>query len=178
MACSQCSSATITLSSGELAINKNLTISGPGANRLTVQRSMASGTAPFRIFNIAAGNLSVTISGLTITNGDVSSGNNQEGGGIFNRSTGALTVTGCTISANNSGDYGGGIYNLGVMNITNSTIDSNTAFTGGGGIYNFGTVTLTNSTIVYNYIYSVGGGIYNDGAVNLTSSTVAAVAIA
>src|SRR3954453_15446959 len=33
---------TVTLSSGELLIDKNLTISGPGANQLTVQRSNAA----------------------------------------------------------------------------------------------------------------------------------------
>src|SRR5437762_13958179 len=58
---------TITLTSAELLINKNLTITGPGANLLSVQRSAASGTLLFRIFNIATGN--VTISGLNIANG-------------------------------------------------------------------------------------------------------------
>src|SRR5262249_22715731 len=34
----------ITLTSGELVINKNLTIQGPGANLLSVQRNTAQGT--------------------------------------------------------------------------------------------------------------------------------------
>src|ERR1700682_1670737 len=45
---------TITLTSDELLINKNLTIIGSGANLLSVQRSAASGTPNFRIFNIAS----------------------------------------------------------------------------------------------------------------------------
>src|SRR5207253_1773286 len=42
----------ISLSSGELAINKDLTISGPGANMLTLQRSTIGGTPQFGIFHI------------------------------------------------------------------------------------------------------------------------------
>src|SRR5215813_13327541 len=55
--------ATITLTSGELAITKNLTIQGPGANTLTIRR--ANGPE-FRIFNIGG---TVAISDLTISNG-------------------------------------------------------------------------------------------------------------
>ena len=75
---------TVTLTSAELLINKNLTISGPGANLLTVQRSTAGGTPNFRIFNIA-GNFNVTFSGLTIANG-IASG--DVGGGIAASGTG------------------------------------------------------------------------------------------
>ena len=46
---------TITLTSGQLFIHKNLTISGPGANVLTVRRSPAGGTPDFRIFSIGSG---------------------------------------------------------------------------------------------------------------------------
>ncbi len=41
---------TINLTSAELLITKNLMISGPDANLLTVQGSAANGTANFRIF--------------------------------------------------------------------------------------------------------------------------------
>jgi hypothetical protein len=37
--------SAVTLTSGELLISKNLTINGPGANLLTVQRSTAAGVA-------------------------------------------------------------------------------------------------------------------------------------
>jgi len=43
---------TITLTSGELLINNNLTITGPGPSQLTVKRSTAGGTPAFRIFHI------------------------------------------------------------------------------------------------------------------------------
>src|SRR6266567_2399170 len=133
----------INLTSGELSINKNLTINGPGANLLTL-----SGNNSVRVFNIgsAGQNISVTISGLTIAKGNAS----DVGGGIVNKSVGILTITGCAISNNTAGS-GGGIYksNGGTVTITNSTISGNTASNGGGGgIYNInGTVTITNSTI-------------------------------
>jgi hypothetical protein len=54
---------TITLSGDELLVDKNVTISGPGANVLAVDGNHAS-----RVFHIASGK-TVTNSGLTITNG-------------------------------------------------------------------------------------------------------------
>src|SRR5262249_17249398 len=56
-------SGTITLTSGELMIAKDLTITGPGASVITVSGSHAS-----RVFNIAA-TFTVDISGLTIADG-------------------------------------------------------------------------------------------------------------
>ena len=58
---------TITLTSGELFINNNLTITGPGPSQLTVKRSTAGGTPAFRIFHILKH--TVTIEGLSIING-------------------------------------------------------------------------------------------------------------
>src|SRR5205807_890823 len=57
----------ITLASAELSIGKNLTITGPGANLLTVMRSAAGAIPDFRIFSISPSH-TVAISGLTISN--------------------------------------------------------------------------------------------------------------
>src|SRR5437867_7453977 len=76
----------ITLTTGELLIAKNLTIAGPGAASLTIQRSAATGTPSFRIFNVRSG--IVSISGLTLSNGDA-----DPGGGINNNAT--LTLQDC-----------------------------------------------------------------------------------
>ena len=92
---------TITLTSGELLVNKNVTISGPGANTLAVDANHAS-----RVFYIAS-STDVTISGLTITNGSTPTPN--RGGGIFN-DQGTLTVSSSTLSGNSCW-YGGGISN-------------------------------------------------------------------
>ena len=59
---------TVTLINGELVINKNLIITGPGANRLTVTARCIDFVC-FRIFNISPG-VTVSISGITISNGD------------------------------------------------------------------------------------------------------------
>jgi CSLREA domain-containing protein len=164
---------TITLTTAELFIkDKNLTITGPGANLLSVQRSTASGTPEFRIFDIQSAN--VAISGLTIANGR----STGAGNGIFN--SGTLTLTNSTISGNSaiSGGafgFGGGIFNSGGMvTITNSTISANTAADDGGGIENgsSGTVTITNSTISGN-MATLGGGIRNaSGTLTITNSTI------
>ena len=80
---------SITLTTGELVVNKNITISGPGADVLTVERD--TGASAFRVFHVTSGH-TVTIEGLSISNGNVVSG-----GGIYNDHS-ALTVRGCTLS--------------------------------------------------------------------------------
>ena len=164
--------ATITLLTGELLINKDMTINGPGASSLTLSGNNAS-----RVFNISAGTAS--ISGVTVSNGY----GDPSGGGIYNRGT--LTVTNCTISANKAGSSsnvsGGGIYNDGTLTVTNCTISANKASVTdgslGGGIYNGvnGMLTITNSTISGNSASAsigVGGGINNDGNLTITNSTI------
>jgi hypothetical protein len=159
--------ATITLTSGELLVDKSITITGPGADQLSV-----NGNAASRVFHVGK---TATISGLTITNGSTGG----SGGGIYNDHA-TLTVSKCTLSGN-SNDYGGGIYNDGdygsaTLTINNSTVSGNSASSGGGGIYNigrFGSVTLTinNSTLSGN-LASSGGGIYNYGGGSLSSATL------
>ena len=69
---------TIGLTSGELLVNKSVTVSGPGADILTV-----NGNATYRVFQIAP-NKVVTISNLTITNGNANTQPVPDGGGIYN----------------------------------------------------------------------------------------------
>ena len=52
----------ITLTSGQLSVDKSVTINGPGADNLAVD-----GNAQSRVFGVSS--KTVTISGLTITNG-------------------------------------------------------------------------------------------------------------
>ena len=73
---------TIALTSGnELLIDKSLNIDGLGADKLTI--SGDNTTNPTRVFEIAAG-ATVTISHLTIANGNADGG---DGSGIFNGGT-------------------------------------------------------------------------------------------
>ena len=160
---------TIILTSGELLVNRSVTINGPGASTLTVDANHAS-----RVLYIASGK-DVTISRLTITNGTPP---DYYGGGIYNDHA-TLTLNSCTISGNsNGGGIGGGIYNNGyagtaTLTITNCAISGNSAWPGGG-IYNDqGTVTITNSTLSGNSDngYNYGGAIVNMGTLTITNST-------
>ena len=90
-------SGTITLTTGELAISKNLTIAGPGAGVITVSGNHAS-----RVFDIAA-TYSVGISRVMISDGN---GQLRDGGGIENH--GRPTVTDSIISGNSTYGYGDG----------------------------------------------------------------------
>jgi hypothetical protein len=82
---------TIGLTSGELVIDNSITIEGSGSDSLAVSRS--SGT--FRIFHVMPG-LTVTIAGLTISNGDA---HFDFGGGILNDHA-TLTLTNCAVDDN------------------------------------------------------------------------------
>jgi predicted outer membrane repeat protein len=144
-------SGPITLTTGELGINKDVTIAGPGADVITVSGNHAS-----RVFDVGDA-LTVNISGLTISDGSV---NNANGGGIDNQGT--LTVTNSTLSGNSAGYYGGGIENDGgTVTVTNSTLSGNSAELGGG-IYSTGTLTVIASTFSGNSALD-GGGIENGG---------------
>jgi hypothetical protein len=161
---------TITLNGTELAINSSVTIIGPGAGLLTIDASKQS-----RVFNIGSGNLNVTLSGLTVANGIA---NFSAGGGIFNISAGAVTLTNCTLSGNTAQE-GGGILNggSGTLTLIASTLSGNSASNLGGGMANFGSgvVTLTNCTFSGNSADpNSGGGIYSNGsgAVTMTNCTL------
>ena len=106
----------------------------------------------------------VTLSGLTITNGNTA-GN---GGGISNGGT--LTVKDSTITGNTGSNGGGGIQNGFALTVLDSTISGNTTNGAGGGIgfdgincyvYNIVgcTTIVTDSTISGNSSGSAGGAI-------------------
>jgi hypothetical protein len=171
---------TINLTSAELAMDKNITISGPGSDMLTVARS--SGT--FRIFHVMSGH-TVIIGGLTISGGD----GTPNGSGILNDHA-MLTMDSCALQNNfDQYNYGGGVYNDGsggsaTLNILNSSVSGNHAYYAGGGIYNDasngGSATLTimnsivsNNSAGFSDTGGEGGGIYNGGGtLTITSSTV------
>ena len=81
---------TITLTSAELVIDKNISISGPGPGLLSVSRDPQA--SPFRIFRVTPGH-TVTIAGLTISNG-LAQTPSDRGGGILNDHA-ALMVNNC-----------------------------------------------------------------------------------
>ena len=184
--------ASILLMLGELAITDALSIIGPGASQLTIDASgndltpnstlddgddLNDGDGS-RIFNIDDGNFDtqfdVSISGLTLTGGDV----DGDGGAILSLEN--LTVTHSTISGNSAMFGGGGIYGgysyNGNVTVASSTISDNSAGNSGGGI-SADNLTLFNSTISGNSAggfgsYEGGGGLlaYNLAVTNSTIS--------
>ncbi len=155
-------------------------------------------------FYFHSGETGAVVSGMTIENGyEVSTGGGiyignssvsvqncvisnciaNEGGGIYNDSSGGtIMVTNCTITGNNA-QYGAGVYDFNINNpitLTNCTItDNNAQFNGnGGGVYNAnygGTVTMTNCVVTGDSAQSCGGGIYNgnySGAIMLIACSI------
>ncbi|MEH2203947.1 MAG: PEP-CTERM sorting domain-containing protein [Nostoc sp.] len=146
-------SSTITLTSGVLAIAKNLTINGPGANLLTI-----SSNNHLPVFDINAAN--VTLSGLAIA-GNINAYNSSN-----------LTFTNSTISGDNVNIDGN-------LTLINSTINSQNLEINGGltGIDDSNVTALSriaiggnltspsgNLTISTGSLYINGGNIINSEA--------------
>ena len=175
---------SIILTSDELLLVKDVIISGPGPTQMHVTRSTAVGTPAFRIFDIAPG-LTVTIQGLTISNGLAT----FTGGAIRNYSS-VLFVRDCVLIGN-SAENGGGIYSGSngdlycSLGVENSTFADNSASERGGAIFNDGVVSpvgggggasadLRNSNLSHNSAQS-GGAIMNAGSsagVGISMTTV------
>jgi CSLREA domain-containing protein len=165
---------TISLTSGRLVVNKALTISGPGANNLIIERA-ADASPNFGIISFGGG--TSTLSGVTIRNGQAlfdpfNGGNEADGGGILNGTT--LTVNDSVIS-NNVANVGGGVYNGGTLTLNNCVLSNNNVLQycegqnncihrsgNGGGLYNHGTARLYNCTLSQNDS-QFGSAIFNDG---------------
>ena len=95
------------------------------------------------------------------------------GGAIFAEGATA-TVIDSVIDGNTSAENGGGIYARNIVTISGTTISNNEAgFTrggDGGGIYNQADLTVTDSTISGNEAEDDGGGIYDSGGGSMTIS--------
>ncbi len=178
--------SVITLTSGQIAIGVDLTISGPGAADLTV-----SGNGSSRVFNISHG-ADVSINNITIANGQVT---NAQGGGI--RNAGSLTITDCVMrdnavsgSSTSIARIGGAIGNAATsagsasLTVERCTFENNSSSGEGGGIGSFNLAattadltvrdsTLTDNEAVYGGAiaqYSQSGGTALGVLINTTIS--------
>jgi hypothetical protein len=179
---------TIALATGELVLNKNLTIQGPGAPQAPVT---ITGLGLSRVFEVDGARTRVALSNLNLTGGVGVAGNaasagalNGQGGAIWNGGT--LTLSACNLSSNDSSAQGGAVWNGGTLTLSACTLSSNScdgaapvAF--GGAVYNAGTLTVSNSTLSGNSVGirsfdlnedGDGGAIYNAGTMTVSSSTL------
>src|SRR6266566_1197884 len=156
----------ITLTSGELVVTRNVTITGPGPSHLAV-----NGNHACRVFHIGS-NTVVSISGLSINNGSARYWcDTALGGGIWNNHA-TLTVSNCVLSGNLADFGGGGIGNFGIgasgnasLTIINTTLSGNSSDQGGGILNDGGrggsaSLQIVNSTLSGNSA-RLGGGILN-----------------
>jgi hypothetical protein len=167
---------TLRLTQGQLAIGRALTVTGPGARKLTI-----SGNQVSRVFNIS-GTGNVVLNGITIAHG-------------------RAPLEGPELSFAYQSAYGGGIYNAAPLTLVNCAIIDCIAMGGsgsqksggsggGGGIFNTKSLTMRNCQVSGNYaltgngtepphVFSYGGGIRSTGteaspaAMNLVSTTIA-----
>ncbi|MGI9240010.1 MAG: choice-of-anchor Q domain-containing protein, partial [Verrucomicrobiales bacterium] len=172
----------ITLTSGELLIDKHLVVDASNLNR----GIEISGDETTRVLRVVP-SVVATLKNLRILNGRAPAPEN--GGGIFNE--GELTLEGCTLSNNLSGSSleafgkgggGGAIYNSVKLTVVDSTIANNRAPSAGGGIWNAGSgnCRIERSTVsgnlagIANHGMSdaSGGGIYSLGELEVVGSVI------
>ena len=177
---------TVRLTSGQLEINKSLTITGAGA-----RSTIISGTNQSRVFEITEG--SVSISAVTVTEGNGmnhAGGTAGSGGGILvgGAAGAALTLKDSAVirSEAQGSSEGGGISTAGTLSILRSTISYDSApapaSERGGGIdvelgVSAHTFSLTDSTVAHDSLANegLGAGIYvNSGGagVSFTNDTI------
>lgn len=150
---------TITLTSGQIAINSAVHVDGPGAQTLAV-----SGNDSSRIFEV---NADAELSGLTLTDGRVMDVGAVHGGAVHQRA-GRLTIRDSAIVRNtvrwiDFQSLGGGVsVTGGELVMERVTLADNMALYGGGLMLNPGAVraTLRNVTVTGNSAEHNGGGIF------------------
>ena len=174
--------------SGEIVIDKNLTIQGKTGADSDILDANSSGAnppaTPHRIFKVEPHKM-LTLKKLTLKNGYAGNGSAGElgtkGGGILLEngrvSLSDVIVSGCKAITNSSwhGD-GAGIYvKSGSIIMENSTLSANVASAYGGGIYvnENGRLTMLRSNAITGCSASCGGAICVSGAtVNITNCTI------
>ncbi|GAB5440971.1 MAG: hypothetical protein Fues2KO_13200 [Fuerstiella sp.] len=153
----------IDLVHGEFAVTDALTITGPGQNLLTIDAQQNS-----RHFNIDDGDdnnlISVEISGLTLTNGLATDGNDsvpsvaERGGAVF--STESIVLASMTFSENESKSFGGALSSAGTAEVRMCTFNANTSSHDGAGVFVAGSASVETSLFVDNFA-AHGAGLAN-----------------
>ncbi|MFO0907148.1 MAG: choice-of-anchor Q domain-containing protein [Isosphaeraceae bacterium] len=149
--------AQVSLTSGRLQINSDLTILGPSSG-VTITRTSANTFGIFRVQGGVTARLEKVI---------INSGSDYSGGGVQN--AGLLTIVSSTLSGN-TGETGGAVYNSGVLTLSACTVISNTARSGGG-VYNGGRFAALGTTFSGNSADFAGGALTNFNSFSIVNST-------
>jgi parallel beta-helix repeat protein/predicted outer membrane repeat protein len=163
------SGQTITLTTGQISLDRNVTITASGLSAGVTISGNSDGDdvleqGESRIFEVPAG-VVVTLRRLHLTNGiadpasDIDTG---EGGAI--RNSGQLTLDGCVVSLCQA-KRGGGINSVGGLTAGRSSFQENTAAFGGA-IHSAGNglLTVSDSTFVLNSATTSGGAVLENDA--------------
>ncbi len=181
----------VDLSAFSLPTLTSVTINGAGAGVTIIDGGGIDRVLDINNFAAFGSSVNVTLTGLTIRNGNapVSSGFNESGGGIqfdgFNNQTfvpaGTLTINNCNITGNTAAGQGGGILAIfGSLIMNGSEVSGNSSVNAaGGGISYDGsssaglrTLQITTSRISGNHAnngtFGNGGGVFAGGNANKT----------
>ncbi|MBT8105233.1 MAG: hypothetical protein KJN88_06290, partial [Gammaproteobacteria bacterium] len=168
----------------------SLTINGAGA-RTTIIDAAALGD---RIFEINSGDGDLTLTGMTLQNGDAGSddggaitsisniltltdvallNNSADQGGAVNITSGTSTLNADRVlMSGNTAREGGAVYGSGggiLINITNGTFNGNTG-TSQGGAFHINHLALVNVTVSDNTAPATeGGGVFKGGGENFSA---------
>lgn len=158
---------TLVLGGTQLSITADLTLTGPGANLLTIDANNAS-----RILSVTSAVSNASISGLTLTKGKLTSG----WGAALELSpatSATLRLSGLAVIANTAINGSGAIYtSSGTTEIRDCLIANNTER---GIVAAHGTLYVINSTISGNTSTQYGAGIHVGGdTVVIRNSTITA----
>jgi parallel beta-helix repeat protein len=165
---------TVNVDSPQINISHPLTIDGPGAGVLDVQRDPAAGGA-VRLFVVSpTAGQTVTIEGMTMSDATDRP--------VFKAGAGSLVLDSVWLTDNQTTASGGAIHcDGGPLLVENSTLSGNQAnFAGGlsvnsnGGASTVCVADVVNSTISGNSANEFGGGIYvgGSGRISVNSSTI------
>lgn len=155
----------ITLTSGVLQINSEITVDGDvdGDSKADI---MISGNDASQIFNIMWDG-DATLRSLHLTEG----WGRISGGAISTYTSGKLALISSTITHSYAEYFGGAVSGRDVR-IFNSTFYGNTAGISGGALGAVNGLTLVNSTVYGNTSYGYGGGIAAQSPALISNSTI------